>query len=306
MSWFFFTLIGPFFYAVCNHIDKILLEKYFKNGGVGTLMLFSSLLSGLVLPLIYFIEPEVLDIDIASMSALALVSILYTAVLWFYFLALKDEEASVTVVFYQLVPVFGLILGYFILGETLTQIQFIAMMVIILGTSVVSFEIDSDNNFKLRKQTVKYMLAATISWALGSVIFKMVALEENVWRSLFWEHAVLAILGLILFAFVKTYRERFLSVWRENSRSIISLNFTNEMIYMTGTVIFSFAYLMAPISLVLLANSYQAIYVFTIGIILTIFFPRITVEKIYTKNLWQKGFAIAITGIGTYLLLMSS
>ncbi len=306
MSWFFFVLIGPFLYAVCNHIDKVLLEKYFKGGGVGTLMLFSSLLSALVLPLIFLIDPTVVKVDIISMLTLAVVSILYTAVLWFYFLALQDEEASVTIVFYQLVPVFGLILGYFILGEVLTKLQFIAMIVIILGTSIVSFEIDADNKFTLRKQTIKYMLAATICWALGSVIFKMVALEENVWRSLFWEHVVLTLLGVILFIFVGSYREKFLSVWRENSKAIISLNFANEVTYMTGTIIFSFAYMMAPISLILLANSYQAIFVFFIGIILTLFFPQISAERIEAKNLWQKAFAIAVTGVGTYLLLISS
>lgn len=306
MYWFFFTLIGPFLYAICNHIDKILLEKYFKDGGVGTLMLFSSLLSGLVLPLIFWIDSTVVDVDFINMFTLTAVSILYTAVLWFYFLALKDEEASITIVFYQLVPVFGLILGYFILGEVLTKLQLIAMSIIIFGTTIVSFEIDNDNNFKLRKQTIKYMLIATICWALGSVIFKKVALEENVWRSLFWEHAALAVLGIILFTFVRSYRDNFIAVWKKNSRAVISLNFTNEIIYMAGTIIFSFAYLMAPISLVLLGNSYQAIFVFLIGIILTLFFPKVSVEKIQTRNLWQKGFAIAVTCVGTYLLLISS
>ena len=43
MTWFFIALIGPFMYALTNHIDKILLEKYFKNNGVGTIILFSSI-----------------------------------------------------------------------------------------------------------------------------------------------------------------------------------------------------------------------------------------------------------------------
>ena len=43
MQWFFIALIGPLMYALTNHIDKILLEKYFKNGGIGTILLFNSL-----------------------------------------------------------------------------------------------------------------------------------------------------------------------------------------------------------------------------------------------------------------------
>ncbi|MEZ4195538.1 MAG: hypothetical protein R3B53_04085 [Candidatus Paceibacterota bacterium] len=59
MTWFFITLIAPFIYAMTNHIDKILLEKYFKESGVGTLILFSSLLSIIALPIIYFSDPNV-------------------------------------------------------------------------------------------------------------------------------------------------------------------------------------------------------------------------------------------------------
>ncbi len=304
MHWFFLALIGPFLYALTNHIDKILLEKYFKQGGVGTLMLFSSLLSALALPFLFLADQTILNVSATNLVVLTIVAILNVMLLWLYFLALKDEEASIVVVFYQLVPVFGLILGYFILGESITRIQLLAMAIVILGTTIISFEIDTENNFKLRKQTVVYMLLASFFWALSSVIFKAVALEENVLRSLFWEHLVLMILGVLIFTFKKSYRLNFLQAIQSGSKAILALNFANEILYMLGSIVFSFAYLLAPISLVLLANSFQPIFVLAIGIILTIFFPIIVVEKIKAKNLWQKVIAICITGIGTYILLM--
>src|SRR3989338_5203982 len=107
MSWFFIALIGPFLYALTNHIDKILLEKYFKEGGVGTLLLFSALLSALALPFLFFADPTALSMGGMSILVLAGVGTLYILVLWCYLLALRDEEASVVVIFSQLVPVFG-------------------------------------------------------------------------------------------------------------------------------------------------------------------------------------------------------
>ncbi len=304
MAWFFIALIGPFMYALTNHIDKILLEKYFKAGGVGTLVLFSSFLSALALPFLFLIDRTILDVSGTAILTLAVVGTLSTAVLWCYLMALKNEEASVTVVFYQLVPVLGGILGYFILGETLTRIQIIAMATIIFGTTIISFEIDEENKFKLRKKTVLYMLAAAFFWALGSVIFKAVALEENVWRSLFWQHLMLVIAGIIIFTFMRSYRTHFLSAIRENSKAILSLNVLNESLYIFGNVTFAFAYMLAPIALVLLAESFQPIFVLAIGIFLTIFFPKITVEKIHARHLWPKIIAICLTVIGTYLLFM--
>lgn len=305
MTWFLIAIIGPLLYAMTNHIDKILLEKYFKEGGVGTLILVSALLSAVALPFLFIADPGVFKIDVIHMLTLIIVGILNILVLWFYLMALKDEEASVAIVFYQLVPVFGLVLGYFILNEMITKMQFIAMSIIILGTTIIAFEVDGENNFKLRKQTVTYMILASICWAAGSVIFKYVALEENVVRSLFWEHLTLTVVGIILFIFIRSYRENFLVALRSNSKAILSLNFTNEVLYMSGNLAFAFAYMLAPIALVLLANSFQPIFVLGIGILLTIFFPRISVEKIEAKNLWQKLIAITITGIGTYLLLIS-
>ncbi|MCF7815708.1 MAG: EamA family transporter [Candidatus Pacebacteria bacterium] len=306
MSWFFFTLIGPFLYALTNHIDKLLLEKYFKKSGVGTLMLFSTLVSICVLPLIYYFDQTVFGVGIKNIAVLATVAALNVLVLYFYLLALKDEEASIVIVFYQLVPVFAYILGYFILSETLTQIQLIAMAIVIFGTTIISFEIDVENNFKLRKNTIFLMTAASFCWALGSVIFKAVALEENVMRSLFWEHFVLAIIGVGIFFFAKSSRKHFIKEIEINSSSILSLNFLNESLYILGNSVFAYAFLLAPISLILLTNSFQPIFVFIIGIILTIFFPKISAEKIQAKHLWQKVLAIAITGAGTYLLLISS
>ncbi len=305
MSWFFLAIFGPLLYAMTNHIDKILLEKYFKDGGVGTLILFSSLLSGAAVPFLFLADPMAFSVGTLNIAILAIGGVLNILVLWLYFLALKDEEASIVIVFYQLVPVFGLGLGYFILGEVLSQMQLIAMAIVILGTTIISVEIDDENNFKLRKSTIFLMTTASFFWALESVMFKAVALEENVLRSLFWEHIMLLIVGMLIFIFVKTYRQHFLTALKNNSAGIISLNVANESLYTLGNFVFAFAYILAPIALVLLANSFQPIFVLGIGIFLTLFFPKLTAEKIEAKHLLQKVIAILITGIGTYLLLIA-
>jgi drug/metabolite transporter (DMT)-like permease len=303
MFWFTLALIGSFLYAITNHIDKILLEKYFKSHGIGTLILFSSTLSLIAVPFLYFFDNSVLDLSLQNILILILVGIINIAVLWFYLKALFDEEASVAIVFYQLVPVLGLILGYLFLGEVLTKTELIAMAIIILGTTIISFEINSENKFKLRKKTIGFMLVASFLWATESVIFKFVALEENVVRSLFWEHLTLGFFGILMFIFIESYRNNFLKTFKSNSKKVLGINVMNESLYMLGNISFSFAYLLAPIALVLLSQSFQPIFVFIIGVILTLFFPKISVEKITIRDTVQKLLAIFITGIGTYLLL---
>lgn len=304
MTWFFLALIAPFLYALTNHIDKVLISKYFKESGVGALILFSSLLSVIAMPFLFWADPTVFSLEPFSIAILAIGGVLNILVLWCYFVALSDDEASVTIIFYQLVPVFALILGYFVLGETITEIQFIAMLIIIVGTSIISFDVDADNKFTIRKQTIFLMSAASFFWALESILFKMVALEENWIRSLFWEHLMLLVVGMSVFVFIKKYRADFLQAVRENSKPILALNLGNEGLYMLGNVIFAYAYMLAPVALVLLTQSFQPVFVIIVGVFLTIFFPKITVEKVSLIDLTQKFLAIIITGIGTYMLFI--
>jgi hypothetical protein len=149
------------------------------------------------------------------------------------------------------------------------------------------------------------MVAASFFWALGSVLFKAVAIEENVWHSLFWEHVVLVFVGIGIFIFMRSYRNHFLLAIRNNTKAILSLNVLNELLYMLGNAVFAFAYLLAPLGLILLTESFQPVFVLIIGIFLTIFFPKLTAEKIKARHLWPKIIAICITGIGTYLLFIS-
>lgn len=303
MTWFFIALIGTFFYACTNHLDKIILEKYFK-GGIGALFLFSAIFSVSALPFLFLADQSVFNVSLGNMLVLVIVAIFHLLVLWFYLIALEHDEASVVIIFYQLVPVFACVLGYLILGETLTRLQLIAMVLVILGTTIISFEIDMDNRFKLRRKVILPMLAAAFFWAAGDTVFKMVALQENVVRSLFWENLTLFVAGIAIFIFVRSYRENFLLAIKKNSKTILSFNLLNEAFYVSGNIIFAFAYIMAPVALVLLTDSFQPVFVLVIGIFLTIFFPKISIEKIKAKHLLPKIIAICLTGVGTYLLFI--
>jgi len=61
MNWFLIALVPPALWAITNHFDKYLLSKYFKGGGVGALMVFSSIIGVCLLPVIYWLHPEVIN-----------------------------------------------------------------------------------------------------------------------------------------------------------------------------------------------------------------------------------------------------
>src|SRR5688500_11184068 len=138
MSWFFIALWAPFLLACANHNDKFLLSKYLKEKSVGSIVIFSSLFSGVAIPIVLFIQPDVFDVGIVQGSALVAIGMLsiFSAVLYLY--ALDIDEASFVTPFYQTVPIFAYVIGYFVLGETITLAQGLGAFVIIAGALVLS------------------------------------------------------------------------------------------------------------------------------------------------------------------------
>jgi drug/metabolite transporter (DMT)-like permease len=303
--WFIFALIGPVLYALTNLIDKRLLSRYFQEGGVGTLILFSALLSVLALPAFWVIEPEVLNVSGDSMIILLITAVLDVALLWCYLLALKQDAPSVVITYYQLVPVFALVFGFMILDEVVSADKLMAACIILIGTSIVSFEVDTENKFTFRWRTAILMLLACSFWALGEVLFKSAALEVNVWRSLFWKHVALVFVGMVIFACIPSYRQHFWQAVRSNSRAILSLNVLNEVLYMAASASVAYAVMLAPVALVLLATTYQAFIVLGVGVLVWRLLPNLSTEMVHGKHLVQKTVAIVVTGIGTYLLLIA-
>ena len=306
MTWFLMALAGPLAYAITCHLDRFLLEKYFDAGGVGALVVMSLLMSLLAAPIIYLFDPSVLEIGPVNIVIMAFVGVLNLGVIGFYLLALQDDEASVVSLYYQLVPVFALVLGYVVLGEVLTTVQLVAMAIILVGTGIVSIEIEARQISRFRIQTMVYMCLAATCWAGQLTLFKLVALEANVWRTLFWEHVALFGLGLLIYAFLPRMRSQLQAAWRENSSKMMRLNIASEGLAIAASAVVSFALLMAPIAMVMLAESFQAILVFVVGLVLTVLFPKLSSENIRISSLAQKFIALGVSGAGTVLLLMKS
>ena len=303
-TWFILAVISPLLWAMCNHIDKIVLERYFKEGGVGTLIIVSALASVIATPFLYVIDPSVLDFGKGNFGIIVITAVLDIVLLWAYLNAMQRDDSSRVIVFYQLVPIFGIVAGWAFLGEVISNDQLVAMGIVILGTTIVSLE-NVEGRFRFKGRTVGFMLLACACWAAELAIFKVVALEENPWRSLFWKHIALMVLGVLMYLFIPRYRASFQAAMRCNSVPLLAANLLNEALYMLGTVSYGLAAMLAPVALVLLTETFQSIFVFVMAILIARFLPKFATETVDRTHVAMKGTAICITGLGTYLLLVA-
>src|SRR3989338_2756839 len=307
-NWFLIALIAPILWSIVNYIDKYMLSKYSKDRGVGALLIFSALSSVIILPFIaFFYRSEILNISGIDFLILLFVGFLSAGAFYFYLKGMEMEETSIVVPLFQLVPVFGYFLAFLILGESLSVSQIFSSLLIMSGIIILAIEIDEENHLKLKTRVLVLIAVSSFLFALHDTLFKKVAIIESFWVSVFWQYLSLTIFGLLILLFVKKFRKEFLEMFfHDMGKKVLFVNFSSEILYILGNLANSFATLLAPLAIVLVVSSYQPLFVFIGGILLTKFLPHISTEKISRKHFYHKLISILIIIIGSYFLYTTS
>jgi uncharacterized membrane protein len=300
MSWLLFAFCGPVLWAISTHFDKFLVEQYFKHSDVAVLLVFTAFVGLLTLPFIAFYEPTIASPGAASIALIVPSGILYMGAMLFYLRALQSEEASVVAPFFQAVPLFGYVLAYFVLGETLSIRQMAGGALIVAGTLIVSVRFGRKARaFKL--QLAMLMLACGFAAALSGLIFKIFAIEVEFWTTTFWMFVGEAIFGGALLS-IGTYRRQLVAMLRANTAALLTINGSNELINLGGGLGNRYALMLAPLSLVQAIGSTTTLFVFAFGVALSIFFPRLARETLSFRELAQKGIAALFVAAGVALV----
>jgi drug/metabolite transporter (DMT)-like permease len=300
MSWLVFAFSGPVLWAISTHLDKYLVERFFKHSDVAVLLVFTALIGAAMLPFIWLHEPAVLDRDAGSVALMTLSGILYMTAILFYLLALRSEEASVVAPFFQASPLIGYVLAYFVLGELLSARQMLGGALIVGGTLIVSVQWGgSAGRFKGRLAML--MLACGFMLALSALIFKFFALHDEFWTTAFWSFAGQALAGLAVLLFA-SYRQQFIALVRSNTTALLTIGSANELINLGGSLGMRYALMFAPLSIVQAIGSTTTLFVFGFGAVLSLFFPSLGREQLSLRELTQKGVAALLVALGVVLV----
>ncbi len=300
MFWLIYAFCGPILWALSIHIDKYLVERYFKHGSVAVLMVFTAIIGALALPFIWLFQRHVVSLDLQSMAVIAFSGILYMGAIYFYLQALQTEEASTVAPFFQAAGIFGLILGYLVLGEKLSFLQIIGVLLIIAGSFLLSLQFGQGAS-RVKTHLVVLMLTCALAIALSSLIFKFFAVRDEFWTTTFWNFGGQALFGVILML-VAANRRQFAEMMRANTNAVLSVNGMNELINLGGNIGMRYTLLFAPLGIVQAISSTTPFFVLFFGVILSLFFPSLGREEISFAGLMQKFIAIILVVAGVLLV----
>jgi uncharacterized membrane protein len=300
MSWLIFAFSGPVLWAISTHLDKYLVERFFKATDVAVLVVFTALIGLLLMPVIAAFDPSVLTRDWSSIALMGLSGILYMGAILFYLRALQDHEASVVAPFFQASPLFGYALAYLVLGETLTTQQLLGGGLILAGVLFVSVR-SGPRRERFRWALALPMLACGFVLSLSTLIFKIFAVRDEFWATTFWMFAGEALFGAG-FLCISRYRSQFVRLLRSNTMALLAINGSNELINLGGGLGNRYALAFAPLSIVQAVGSTTTLFVFALGIVLALLFPSVAREDLSTRELVLKGVAAVLVAAGVALV----
>jgi drug/metabolite transporter (DMT)-like permease len=300
MSWLAFALCGPILWAISVHLDKYLVERYFKDADVIVLLIFTALMGVVLMPIIAWFEPGVFHRDWTSIVLMALSGLFYMTGITFYLRALQGHEASMVAPFFQSSPLFGYVLAYLVLGETLSPHQLLGGALIIGGVLSVSIG-PGVKRGRFRWQLAALMLCAGFVLSLSTLIFKAFTIKDEFWATTFWMFAGEALFG-VGFLCIGRYRRQFVDLCRSNGTALIALNASNELINLGGGLANRYALIFAPLAVVQAIGSTTTLFVFAFGVLLTLTFPKVSRENLSAREFAQKGIAAVLVAIGVALV----
>ena len=298
--WLLLAFLGPVCWAVSTHIDKYLVDRYFQDSDTAVLMLFTALVGVALLPFIWWIEPAILKPAPSAILVMTTSGVLYMGAMLFYLRAIQSEEASVVAPLFQASTLFTFLLGYFFLHEKLGASQLLGGGLIVGGALGLSFR----SGLKIRRfksRLIFLMLTATFVLALSTVLFKFFAVRDDFWTTTFWTFVGEGLFGALLLA-RRSYRRQFAALFRRNPGAVIGINAANELINLGAGLGVRYAALLAPVALVSAISSTTTLFVFAIGILLTLFFPRLGREDLSAGNLAKKGIGALFIAAGVILI----
>ena len=298
--WLLFAFTGPVLWAISTHIDKYLVDKYFRDSNTAVLLVFTAFLGVFALPAIWLFEPKVLSLPWLATVVMMVSGILYMGAMLFYLRAIQSEEASVVAPLFQANTVFTFVLGLIFLHE-LPRWQQLAGASLVVG-GALGLSLDKKLHFgSFKPRLVLLMCAATFVLALSSVVFKFFAVHDEFWSTTFWTFIGEGLFGAGILA-VPKYRKQFAHLFRKNPGAVIGVNAANELINLGGGLGVRYASLLAPVGLVSAISATSTFFVFLFGILLTLFFPMVGREDLSARNVYQKAAGGGLIMAGVVLI----
>lgn len=247
--WFIYSLTHYFLLSLVNYTDEHLSvnnklpEKYNIHTKVGSVLIMSTLRCFVGAFILWLI---IGDINFSSQNIILsfLASIAMTAMFASYFYVIQKYPAHQFVPLFQLTSIW-LLLVDLMSGEHVTLRSLVGITMLIYG----AYLLDAGTfKWKIPTKLLFIFIPITLMSATYLYIARFVSQTGNTNVFSFWQLIGIGVIGVVLFSFVKRYRDGFIYRIKNQGKLFLGLSAVNETLSETGYLFANLAVATAPVS----------------------------------------------------------
>lgn len=319
--WLLVAISSYFINAGVYVADKFLLSKKFHSSITYAFFVGMWSIFNLVL---LVLEPWVPSFQELALDLLA--GLLFLVTLIFWYKALHQSEATrVVPIVGALTPIFSFILAFIFLGATLSERQFLAFLILVIGGILISIkhtrfyyfrEVGEQfrrifgnvlgpihARYRPTQRLIMNSLTSAFCFAAYYVLIKYIYLNQPFIGSFVWSRMG-TFLGVILILFVPQWR-KLIAERQQQAKRPRNLSFFLgvRLLAATAFILLNWAISLGDVALI---NSLQgALYIFLMLLIifLSTRHPHILREELGGGVLLQKIIGATLISIGLYMLV---
>tara|TARA_A100001035_G_scaffold106475_1_gene83483 strand:- start:1276 stop:2133 length:858 start_codon:yes stop_codon:yes gene_type:complete len=279
-------IVSAFFWAAFDLTRKLTLEKI---SSINLLLIFT--VTQLIIFFIWlFLEDFSINLTPYLLPGITLIIIgLFSALL--FLKAIKQSDLSLTIPLLSLSPMFSSLFSFFFLNEQLSNIQYLGIFLIILGTLILYskkltiYEIIKSFKIILKNSSAKLMVLVSIIWSLTPVLDKICLKNSSINIHGFVQS--LGMITLLIFLFKKD------KVQTENTKKNWRIILLTVFIGSTATILQFYAILTNYVPIM---ESIKR----SVGQLSSVFFGKIFFNEEINK---PKVVGVIVLSIGVYFIV---
>ena len=302
MLWLFLCVIVAFIWSFSAYIDNYITDVVFKGKKPQSMKIFNGITYLLfAVGILFFFDIE--EVSLEHIVLLLLSGIASSIASIPYYLALREEEPTAGVVFYQLVPIIYLFTDWLLFGENIKPLQLFAFIIILIAPVVILFS-------RKRPRSRRIEFNAAILFSLYALILAFSGLlstrvgENYNFHSIFFYFLVgRGVSDVVLYATHADWQQRMKYIWRRKKWQFLLTIVPNQIICVIAEFLSRYALIIGVASLVSVTyNILELIFTFVLGIILSLIWPKFGREKLERHVVIAHLIAIILTTIGIILI----
>ncbi len=297
MHWSIVAIAAYLANAGVGIVDKFLLKRLIPHPAVYTF--FVSLTGGVVIVAAPFVLE---DAPAPVLATSAITALAFSAALFCYYAALQRNEASrVIPLVGSLTPVAVLVFAGLFLGETLTWLQLVGFILVMLGTAVLAEE--GNARTRLGMHTILLGVFSATLFGAAHVAAKYLYTIHPFGSGIVWRGIASIVVAFLIFV-IPMNRRRIVAELTDKETKTEGIVLLGQAMGGTGFLLFNYALSLGPATLVNALAGVQYGILFLGTLVLSRMAPRVIREAHSRREIAMKSAGLLVVAGGLAVIFL--